>query len=265
MTSLNPQPSVPETDAIIWRYIDDWKFEKMLHTFSDRHLWAEKGVEKVENPNSPGQLWFSYPWTLSQGDSGEGAFPVANTDPDSFCDRIAAMKGLSEDEATSNKERFLAVDTKPLREACFYMAQLSGVSCWHHNLNEAESMWNFIEGKNGIALKSTVEAVEKALVSVHKSPVKFAQPSFCSVGYFDHSKDFLIHDGFRSLLAVVDREWYREQEIRFVAKSHHFASLPLTVSSATFFERVISGGQPVFSDEERVAQWGAVAEKAKEL
>ena len=265
MKSFNTQPSVPETDAISWRYMDGWKFEKMLRTFSEQQLWTENGVKNVECPNSPGQLWFSYPWTLSQGDNGEGAFPVANTDPDSFCDRMAAMKGLPEAEAIINRERFLAVDTKPLREAIFYMAQLSGVSCWHHNVSETERMWDFIEEKNGVALKSTVGAVEKALVSVRKSPAKFAEPSFCSVGYFDHSKDFLMRDGFRSLLAVVDRGCYLEQEIRFVAKSHHFHSLPLKVDLATIIKRIMNGQQLTFSAEERVAQCIAVAAKAKEL
>lgn len=262
---MAPAPHPPDANTAIWRYMDDWKFADLLSTFSENLLWRDDDDKTVRCFNEPGQLWFSYPWTLAEGAGGEGTLPAANADPSIFCDRIATVRGLSEDEARVNKERFLAIDTAPLRAASFYMAQLCGVSCWHDNVDENPKMWDCNESDNGVAVRTSVGAMEHALGWAHNTPAKQAQPSVCAVGYFNHRKDFLEYDGYRCLLAIVGETWDYEQEVRYVAKSHYFRSLPLIRKQDVDIRDLAEDSYAARSTEELMNHVSVVAEQAKSL
>ena len=241
MKPLKAEPSVPEAGTTIWRYMDDWKFEDLLATFAEHDSWNDNAGKNTRYFNGPGQLWFSFPWTLAEGDGGEGTFPDANADPGTYCDRMAEVMGLSPEEARDRKERFLAADSQALREGIFCMAQLCGVSCWHENADESAEMWDCIANDNGVAVKTTVGRLERAIGWAHNTPVKQAQPSICAVGYVNHSTFFLESDGFRSLLAIVGESWSYEQEVRSVAKSAGFLKLPLNVKKEIKLSDLSSG------------------------
>jgi len=225
-------PASRDPDAIVWRYMDDWKFEDLLKRFSEHDRWqpAKVGTRTVHF-NDPGQLWFGF--SGSFGDSAEGTFPDPNEDPEKYCDRMAAHMGLSQDEAKDRKKRLLAADTKTIQDGIFFMAQLCGVSCWCANDSESKTMWNdFVAAKNGVAIRSTCGRVERSLKDARASPAKKASPSVCAVGYVDHANYFLPSDGFRGLLSIVQESWSHENEVRFVAKSPALAAIPTRISTA---------------------------------
>ena len=62
MTYLKRDPAIPSPDTVIWRYMDDWKFEDLLKTFADQKQWnpPKPGTRSVYY-NDPGQLWFGFP------------------------------------------------------------------------------------------------------------------------------------------------------------------------------------------------------------
>jgi hypothetical protein len=229
MSYLQREPFIPTPDTVIWRYMDDWKFEDMLGRFSEHDQWRppEPGARTVYF-NDPGQLWFGFPGSF--GDRKEGSFPDPNEDPAEYCDHMAAHMGLSEEEAQRRKQRFLASDTAPLRDGAFFMAQTCGVSCWHANSSESADMWDFVAERNGVAIRSTCQQVGHALAFAHNSPARRASPSVCAVGYVDHCDFFLPRDGFRGLLSIVQESYSYEDEVRFVAKSAILAAIPAKIT-----------------------------------
>lgn len=227
MTYALSEPEPPQAGSVIWRYMDDWKFEDLLKRVAEHEQWkpTQPGTHTVYF-NEPGQLWFGLPGSF--GDSKEGSFPDPNEQPETYCDRMSALMGLPEIEAKCRKERFLAADTKTIRSGNFFMAQLCGVSCWHANNCESKIMWDdFVLGTNGIAIRSTCQQVECALGDACKPPFAKASPSVCAVGYVDHDSYFLAADGFRCLLSIVQESWSHESEVRFVAKSPALCAIPL--------------------------------------
>lgn len=230
MSFSKREPFVPAPDTVIWRYMDDWKFEDLLKRFSEHDQWIpQKLGTRTVYFNDPGQLWFGFPGSF--GDDKEGHFPDANEDPSTYCDRIAAHVGLSTDEAQRRKDRFLAADTVSLRDGAFFMAQMCGVSCWHASPAESADMWrDFVATQNGVAVRATCQQVENALAFVHISPARWASPSVGAVGYVDHADYFLPYDGWRALLAIVQESYSYENEVRFVAKSSALAALPTSIS-----------------------------------
>lgn len=225
---MTTHPHPPDSNTVIWRYMDETKFADLLGTFSQHHLWRESHAQDVKYFNEPGQLWFSYPWAFE--DTYEGTLPDINDNPDEYCDCMAAKRRLSSADAAALKRRFLAADTLTLRDCNVLLAQLCGVSCWHRNATVTSDMWSFAGMANGVAIRTTVGKLEHALCGAHNTPAKHAQPSVCAVGYVDYSSYFLEFDGFRSLLAIVEESWSNENEIRFVAKSPSFIKLPLRIS-----------------------------------
>ena len=209
--------------------MDDWKFEDLLGTFSEHDLWQEEQSATTRYLNDPGQLWFSFPWVLSEGPGGEGTFPDANKEAARYCDRMADAMELAPDEAAARRERFLAADSEALRTAIFWMAQLCGISCWHEDADESADMWDFLENDNGVAVKTTVGRLAKAMAFAHNSPARHAEPSVCAVGYVNQSSYFLEQDGFRSLLSIVSESWSYEKEVRAISKSPGLFDLPLSI------------------------------------
>jgi hypothetical protein len=58
MLPYNSDPSVPELDTVIWRYMDDDKFADLLGRFSEQADWAPEkpGTTRYVQPpgmNSP--------------------------------------------------------------------------------------------------------------------------------------------------------------------------------------------------------------------
>lgn len=222
-------PSPPKSSTVIWRYMDDWKFESFLGKFSEHEHWVEASPGKTIQFNEPGRLWFSYPWTF--GDRLEASLPKANKAPEEYCDRMAALLKLSTDEAARRKQDFLAANTATLQECVLSMAQICGVTCWHENTVESEGMWEeFVQNQNGVAIKTTVGQLEYALGYAHNSPRSKAQPSLCAVGYVDHRKYYLPADGFRNLLGIIRSDYSYEKEVRFVAKSPDLARVPTKIT-----------------------------------
>jgi len=248
------EPSPPTPDTVIWRYLEDWKFEDLLMRFTEHDQWPNKNGKRKVHHNEPGQMWFAFPRTFE--DEKEGHFPDANDDPEVYCDRMAARMGLSEEEARNRKERFLAADTQTMRDAIFSMAQICGVSCWSASNCESAEMWfNFVSSPNGVAIRSTCAQVEHALTHAHNTPARKAKPSICAVGYVDHSSYFLAEDGFRNLLAIVQESWSYENEVRFVAKSPALAAIPTQVSKPGIVETL--------SAKEKQEHIATVAEQAR--
>ncbi len=229
--SIARNPSPPNSDTVLWRYLDDWKFEKFLEKFSEDEDWCEPSETKDHYCNDPGQLWFAYPRNF--GDRFEGSLPDANDNPEEYCDRMAKLQGLSSEESARRKQRFLAADTAALKSCVLSMAQVCGVSCWHENGGESREMWEeFVVEKNGVAVRTTVGQLEQALAYAHNSPRKQAKPSVCAVGYVDHWAYFLPEDGFRNLLGIIQDSWSYESEVRFVAKSPALAKIPMIIKKA---------------------------------
>ena len=236
MTYLKRDPAIPSPDTVIWRYMDDWKFEDLLKTFADQKQWnpPKPGTRSVYY-NDPGQLWFGFPGSF--GDEKEGHYPDVNKDPATYCDRMAQHMGLSDVEANERKLRFLSTDTSTLHDCIFYIAQLCGVSCWHANDSESSQMWkDFVAEKNGVAIRSTCQRVEHALAYAHNSPARRASPALCAVGYVDYADYWLPADGYSGLLSLVQESYSHESEVRFFAKSVALAAIPSTVTTPMPFD-----------------------------
>lgn len=230
MSYSKREPFEPTPDTVIWRYMDDVKFEDLLKRFSEHDQWQPpKPNTRTIHFNDPGQLWFGFPWSFD--DDLEGTFPDQNKDTATYCDRMSTQMGLSLDEARLRKERFLTADTETLRDGVFFMAQMCGVSCWHANASESADMWSFVRERNGVAIRSTCQQVEHALAFAHNSPARRASPSLCAVGYVDHSDYFLPADGYRGLLSIIRESWSYENEVRFVAKSAALAAIPMRITT----------------------------------
>ena len=228
MTFLR-NPSQPKSSTVIWRYMDDRKFESFLMKFSEHKQWEEMSRGKTVQFNAPGQLWFSYPWTF--GDRLEGSLPEANKHPEEYCDRMAALMKLPPEEAARRKQLFLVANMSALHDCILSMAQICGVSCWHENKVEFKDMWDvFVKNTNGVAVKTTVGQMEHALAHAHNSPRSKAQPSVCAVGYVDHTKYILPKDGYRNLLGIIQSDFSYENELRFVAKSPDLAQVPTRIA-----------------------------------
>ena len=203
-TSTVTEPQIPTSDQIVWRYMEDWKFANLLSPLSGRH--------------QPGQMWFSYPYSFDDDD--EGTLPTPNTVPEEYCDRMAELLGLNDEEAEAHKVRFLNADTQTVRDCITALAGLCGVSCWHDNSDINSGMWEFLNGQPGVAIKSSVETFEKALSECPGTSIKRRGDlaSTC-VAYVDYSQYFIQFDGYRNILAFVERGWSHEKELRFVLRT----------------------------------------------
>lgn len=211
-------PRFLQDEEVIWKYMDDWKFFRMLQVFADHDLW--NGKSNTCYTKRPGQLWFSYPHSF--GDTREGTFPAINNDPKKYCDHIIEKRGYGMGQADQFKRTFYSDDSRTLREGIDHMAQICGVSCWHIDDRESAQMWGkFTYNKNAIALKTTVGEVNKA-IRQNYSGISFKDIKFlsCEVGYIDYEEYFLEYDGYYGLLSVVDEEHADEKEARFIIDSY---------------------------------------------
>lgn len=236
MTDERSMPRPPADNAILWRYLTESKFDRLLRTFSEQHLWESRcdGPPPTKvycQPSDHGSLWFALPDAFA--DSQEGTFPVLNESPEDYCRMMAIAKGLSDEEAADRLRRFLSADTESLRCAVKTMARLCGVSCWHENDRESQQMWeDYVGCDDGVAIRTTCQRLETAVATAHGSVAAQAKPSVCAVGYVDFDTFFLPQDGYRSLLALKGEGFRHENEIRMVAKSPWFAAIPLDVRKA---------------------------------
>jgi hypothetical protein len=224
-TPSDPAPPNPET--VIWRYIDHWKFKDLLQRFTEHDHWqTPKPGTRTVYYNDPGQLWFGFP--SSFGDFKEGTFPAVNEDPETYCDRMADLLHLSPEEAKDRKDRFLAADTKSIRDCNRDMARLCGVSCWTARDTESRTMWDdFVGSRNGVAIRSTCQNLERALSYASCLAMQRATPSICEVAYVDHENYMLQYDGYRGLLSIVQQCHSHEKEVRLVCKSPALAAITI--------------------------------------
>ena len=204
-----PEPQIPLTDAVIWRYMDSDKFASLLKSYNC--------------DSSFGQLWFSFPKAF--GAKHEGTFPKANESPEEFCRRIADLLKLSPQEAERRRRIFMATDTQLIRDLNFELAQLCGVSCWSQGDSLNAAMWDFLEWKNGVAVKTTVGKLEKALAYSPNAPSKNARLYSTKVGYIDYFSACIVDDKHQNLLCFVDDHYSHENEVRFIAESPHLSEI----------------------------------------
>jgi len=212
----DPRPL--QSHEVIWKYMDDWKFSKMLEAYSNHDQWINGDGRKTQYRKT-GRLWFSYPHSF--GEALEGTFPAINNDPEKLCNHVIENRGLEGDEADEFKRTFLSAETQTLRKGIDHMAQISGVSCWHINDQESALMWGkFTYNKNAIALKTTVGELNNAIRQNYSGiPFRDINCLSCEVGYIDYEKYFLEYDGYYGLLSIVSKEHSDEKEARFIIDS----------------------------------------------
>lgn len=241
---MNKSPPEPASDVVIWRYMDDWKFEELLSKFDDHRKWDDN--PKTMYVKRPGQLWFSYPASLMTATTsgGEGTFPDSNANSTSFCDRMAKMLDLPDAEAQAKKERFLNDYADILNDGIYSMAQICGASCWRSDSSESSEAWDwFVANDHGVAVKTTVGRLKYGLQTGINWIYQMSLPTPITVEYIDFRKDFLQFDGYRWLLGAVGATWSYENEIRFVSKGPVFSKVRFNVTKP--------GLDNILSEEER--------------
>ncbi|MEZ5940630.1 MAG: hypothetical protein R3C18_04510 [Planctomycetaceae bacterium] len=221
---MSTDASPADPNATIWRFVEFWKFEDLLKTFSDQSRW-QTYPENTNFHQPSGQFWFSYPFAFE--DTYEGVFTAKNSDPETFCDEQAKLQQLSSSEAKKRKLKFLCEDTKSRRDAISILAQICGVSCWHQNEEESRQMWQhlFEDSPDALAIKSTVGNVEGALGAATGVPNSQKKIAITKVGYVNYGDYFMKRDGYFDLLCFIREGLELENEVRFLAHSAHFNEL----------------------------------------
>ncbi len=209
MTPETPDPSPPETNVVLLKYMDDWKLKKLLNGGSLR----------------VGSLWFSRPAGLT-ADPLEATFPALNESDEDFCRNAARIAGQNEEQAAIFRDRFFRMPMADIRTGIKVRAQLCGVSCWHECETESDRMWHeYVPTKKGIAIKTTCGDLENAIASPSLGfesirSNKLSKTCIARVNYLAHSSDFSHFDGYWDLLRLKERETFsHEKEVRLIAKS----------------------------------------------
>lgn len=273
MPPARPDPFAPEADAVIWRYIEDWKFEDLLAPFDEHQEWKPDPPGTVTcYPCYYGNFWFGYPSDL--GDDLEGKLPDVNKRPELYLDWAVSFFNLPPDQAAELRKYFRKTDHRRIYKGLENMASLSGASSWSTNEDDPAIWEQFTEG-NSVAICSTVGAVRSALANgEHKKPA--AQPTACEVRYVDHETYRLPYDGFPGILSLVSSCWSDQSEIRFVAKSAALARLPLKITRRAEFVIGLQPGAAPFTKadfdelfrpptfEERLAEIYTIFDQAAE-
>jgi len=130
MLYSNPSLEMPESDTIIWRYLDFTKFVSLLDKSS---------------------LYFSRSDTLE--DPFEGSYTKANLNN--------RKNKIADDLIEFSKEIDPSTDTQKLLETYTLSRkleqQLIYVNCWHMNQYESAAMWkSYLKSDEGVAIKSSI-------------------------------------------------------------------------------------------------------------
>lgn len=125
-----PQPTAP--DSALWRYMDSWKFERLL---SDSRLVM------------PAANCFEDHW--------EGRTPQGHFD---WWDQSIAKAATEGQRTTLEHNRgFLGRMSAQFRSHYY-------VSCWHRNEHENNAMWScYTETRDAVAIKTRYDALVEAL------------------------------------------------------------------------------------------------------
>lgn len=263
-------PKPPEPEAVIWRYMNDWKFDSFLRQFDQQSLWEGQHPNKrYLLPDEAGQLWFSLPRVFEEDDPKEGTFPYLNDNPEAFAVWLAEKLELSEDEAEEKKRHFLSQDTETLREWIRVMAQLCGVNCWHENSRESCAMWASYVGRHeGLTVKTTVQKLEASL-PVLGGPNRRPRPAVSAVGYIDFEVFISESDGPYSLLCLKGKGFRHENEIRVIARSPWLVNGPASFTDpdkhALIEKSLCSGWKTRFEIERRNDKGFSLPIKLKNL
>jgi hypothetical protein len=106
--------------------------------------------------------------------------------------------------------------------------------------------------KNGVAVKSTVGLVQKALLSAQNRPTA-ARPDVCQVGYVSHGVYFTLNDGAKGILSLVRSKYRHQKEVRFSARSASLANINFTVQKTVTFK--MNERMAFASEEEAIAHF----------
>jgi hypothetical protein len=144
-----PQPS--DSNAVIWRYLDDYKFIWLLE---ERRLWM----------SSTDQLKDSLEATTPRGD-------------------LVAWSKLAADELDEEKGKIISDNRTKLSAYAAHFKPSYYVSCWHLNDHENWRMWErYTKGPNAVAIRTTLPLFRRSL-----SP----SIGIGIVGYIDYSTEHL--------------------------------------------------------------------------
>ena len=233
------QEQSPKDGTVIWRYMKNWQFEKLL---DPRHAYLDWGMDICERGSqgfkrrfplpSQGSLWFALPDAYLASDDKEGTFPALNCSDEDYCRLMAEYLHLEPEEAQRRKERFLARNTEGIRQMIRAAARLCGVSCWHENTPESAKMWSgFVPDGLGVTVKSTVGDLLESLTYVPAFPNRKAKPKVCAIRYVDLTTHFEPLDGCYGLLGLKCSCWKHEDEVRMIAKSPLLANTDTSQSA----------------------------------
>lgn len=244
MTVASTDPKLPEANTVVWRYMNAAKFAGMLQPFADHAAWR-MAAPAAEQGQPAGQLWFGYPWSFK--DHFEGKLPQISRQRKRYIEKVIKHKGLKKKEAAALRDLYLSASHEHLYDAIEATADLYGASCWHMNDDIDPKMWRFSGRhsknavKNGVAVKSTVELVQKALLTAQNRPAA-ARPDVCQVGYVSHGVYFTLNDGAKGILSLVRSKYRHQKEVRFSARSPSLANINFTVKKTVTFkmnERIV--------------------------
>ena len=186
----------PKDEAVIWRYMKNWQFEKLLDPYAAYKDWGidfyghgSQGQKRRLPLPQRGSLWFSLPDAYLESDDKEGTFPALNCSDEDYCRLMAEHLNLDPEEAERRKQRYLSQNTEDVRLMIRAAARLCGVSCWHQDKEDKESvkMWKkFVPDGNGVVIKTTVADMEKSITHIPLFPPnRRAKPEICEIQYVD--------------------------------------------------------------------------------
>lgn len=135
--------SYPKVDQVIWRYLDLWKFEKLIATRSLYFARADKFKDKLEGKFAPDYT--------AQPSPSDAAFYQAYN--------MAAGDPVAKEQSHETIKR------------CTF------VSCWHMADEESQKMWDeYTESPESVVVRSTGNALLRFVedrVEILKSCVKY--------------------------------------------------------------------------------------------
>lgn len=233
----------PKDDTVLWKYMSDENFYRLLVAQFGIDDWAglpRAYPEPTASLQSLGSLWLSLPQGFK--DKCEGTFPALNRSNITYCENAGILLGVPPAERPQRSQSFCDRNPAELQERVRATALLQGVSCWTTKCDESLDMWNTFAKNNdgsvrGVAIQTTCRKLQEAvLLPSLDSPVPngmiplivtcpninfdWALLEIVKVTYVDLDRDFLLRDGAKNLLRLKDRKPYAdEEEVRCIGLS----------------------------------------------
>jgi len=201
-----PQPDNPE--AVVWRYMDFWKFEWLV---------------------GEGRLYM--PSASKLGDPFEGTAPHGEI---AWWDNAISEAGTPEQRSvlTYNKD-ILSRFRASFREQMYY------VSCWHMSAFESGAMWRaYATTAESVSVRTTYRALQEALPPF----VMLGR-----VRYIDYRCDRLPSLNLFEAVTHKDRYYAFEQEVRAVALPPATPEMGLNEFQSAHFEASSEPGTLVYA------------------